>query len=241
VTAGCLGDLTGGGDSQELVPGTNVGFPPFEMRQGNEIVGFDIDLLGAIVEETDYTLADWENLDFSALVPALKNDKIDVIGAAMTITEDRDEEIDFTDPYYSADQAVLVREGGNFNPSKLDDLSGRTLGSQQGTTGESVIKDELVATGKVKSSDYRAYDSYVLAVQDLLNKNTDAVVIDKPVAQSFEAERAVSIAFIYETGENYGFGVRENDDDVRQALNDGLQAVRDDGTYQEITSKWFGE
>jgi polar amino acid transport system substrate-binding protein len=243
LTAGCLSDLTGGGGgSQEIIPGTAVGFPPFEIRNDQgEIDGFDVELLEAIVDETDYTLADWKNFDFKALVPALTSEKIDIIAAAMTITDERDQTIDFTDPYYSADQAILVREAGDFSPSSLDDLAGQTLGAQKGTTGESVIKSELVETGMIKAANYRGYNSYVLAVQDLENRNLDAIVLDKPVAESFEANRAVNVAFIYETGEQYGFGVRENDDDLTEALNDGLAAVQDSGQFQEITTKWFGE
>ncbi|HKL29317.1 MAG TPA: transporter substrate-binding domain-containing protein [Natrialbaceae archaeon] len=236
MTAGCLSDLTGGGDSQEIVAGTAVGFPPFEIRNDQgEIDGFDIELLEAIVDETDYELTDWRNFDFKSLVPSLTSDEIDVIAAAMTITEEREQTISFTDPYYSADQGVLVRSGGDFQPSSLGDLAGRTLGAQKGTTGESVAQDE------VEDSTYRGYDSYVLAVQDLQNRNLDAVVLDQPVAQSFEANQNVEIAFVYETGEEYGFGVRKNDDDLREALNDGLATVQDDGTFQDLTTKWFGE
>jgi len=235
VTAGCLGDLTGGG-SEEIIPGTAVGFPPFEIRNDEgEIDGFDIELLEAIVAETDYEIGEWKNFDFKSLVPSLTSEKIDVIAAAMTINEERDQTIDFTDPYYSADQAILVRAGGNFQPSSLGDLSGRTLGAQKGTTGQAVTEDE------VDGADARGYNSYVLAVQDLENRNLDAVVLDKPVAESFAANRNVEIAFIYETGEQYGFGVRENDDDLTEALNDGLAAVQDSGEFQEITTKWFGE
>lgn len=235
LTAGCLSDLTGGG-SEEIVPGTAVGFPPFEIRNDDdEIDGFDIELLEAIVAETDYELGEWQNFDFKSLVPSLTSDEIDVIAAAMTITEDREETISFTDPYYSADQGVLVRSGGNFQPSSIEDLEGRTLGAQKGTTGESVVKDE------VEDADDRGYDSYVLAVEDLQNDNLDAVVLDQPVAQSFEANQDVSIAFVYETGEQYGFGVRKDDDDLREALNDGLATVQDDGTFQDLTTEWFGE
>ncbi|UPV74782.1 basic amino acid ABC transporter substrate-binding protein [Halorussus limi] len=241
-TAGCIGSITGsGGGNKKLTAGTAPGFPPFEMKKGGELVGFDIDLLEAVVSESEYTLSGWEEFEFKGLMPALSSEKIDVIAGAMTINEKRDKKIDFSNPYYSADQSILVRKGGDFSPSKLGDFSGHPVGAQKGTTGEGIIKDELIAKGKLKESNYNSYGSYVLAVEDLVNGNIDAIVIDKPVAKTFQSERDVSIAFTYETGEKYGFGVRQGDSDVQKALNNGLKAVRDSGKYTEIRNKWFSD
>lgn len=219
-----------------ITPGTAPGFPPFEMMEGGELVGFDVDLLSAVVSQAPaYELGEWQTFDFDSLIPALTSDNVDVVAAAMTITDQRDQTIDFSDPYYNADQAVLVREGGEFAPSELVDLSGRTIGAQSGTTGESVAREN------VQPGNYNSYDSYVFAVQDLENGNVDAVVLDVPVARTFAAQRPVAVAFVVETGERYGFGVRENTDDLRTALNRGLAAVRESGRYEEIRNEWFGE
>lgn len=249
--AGCLedaengdgeGDNGGNGDGgQTIVPGTAPGFEPFEMNVDGELVGFDIDLLAAVVEETDYELGEWEEFDFASLIPALQNDRIDVIAAAMTINEERQQTIAFSDPYYNADQAVLVRAGGDFQPSELGDLSGHKVGAQEGTTGADVVEDELIEPGDLEESDFSTYGSYVLAVEDLENENLDAIVIDKPVADTFASSRDVEVAFVHETGERYGFGIRQDADDVQSALNSGLQTVQDDGTYEELTNEWFGE
>ncbi|GCF14932.1 basic amino acid ABC transporter substrate-binding protein [Haloarcula mannanilytica] len=241
--AGCFGGGGGnGGDgSREITAGTAPGFPPFEMKQDGELVGFDVDLLEAVIDETDYTLAGWEEFEFKSLIPALTNDNIDVVAAGMTINDERDQTIDFTDPYYSSNQAIVVREDGDFSPSSLSDLSGRPIGAQKGTTGESTVQSELIEPGNLDESNYNSYGNYVLAVEDLQNGNIDAVVIDEPVAQTFAAQRPVTIAFTYETGENFGFGVREDDDEFTQALNDGLATVQDGSTYQDLTNKWFGQ
>ncbi|MFW6002941.1 MAG: basic amino acid ABC transporter substrate-binding protein [Halanaeroarchaeum sp.] len=236
-TAGCLG----GGDEATLTAGTAPGFPPFEMKEGGDLVGFDIDLLEAIVEETEYTLEGWEEFEFDSLIPALTNDNIDVIAAAMTINDERDETIDFSDPYYSADQSILVADDADFMPESLEDLADRPLGAQTGTTGEGVVEDELIANDLITDGQYNSYGNYVLAVEDLVNGNIDAVVLDTPVAQTFAADRPVTVAFEYETGENYGFGIRDGESDLQSALNDGLQTVRDDGTYEDITATWFAE
>jgi polar amino acid transport system substrate-binding protein len=252
--AGCLSSFGGGDDGDggtddggdgsagTIVAGTASGFPPFEVTEGGELKGFDIDLLEAVVEETDYELEEWEDFNkFESLIPGLQNDRIDVIAAAMTINDDRDQAIDFTDPYYDANQAILVRDDGEFSPGSLDDLSGHKVGAQKGTTGENVVKEQLIEADKLKQSNYKAYDNYTLAVTDLENGNVDAVVLDTPVADSFQGERDVTTAFTYETGEKYGFGVREDDDDLREALNEGLATVMEDGTYEDLTKKWFQE
>ncbi|WP_254271887.1 basic amino acid ABC transporter substrate-binding protein [Haloarcula marina] len=236
--AGCSGN--GGGNSQTIVAGTAPGFPPFEMKEGGDLVGFDIDLLEAVVEQTDYSFEGWEEFEFDSLIPALTNDNIDVIAAGMTINDERDETIDFTDPYYSSDQAIVVRGDGSFSPGSLSDLSDRPIGAQKGTTGEGVVQDELIGD-EITENQYNAYDSYVLAIQDLENGNVDAVMIDVPVANTFAANRPVEVAFTYETGERFGFGVRTDDDARQTALNEGLSAVQENGTYDELAQKWFGE
>ncbi|TSD15414.1 hypothetical protein DP107_04085 [Haloglomus irregulare] len=93
-----------------MVAGTAPGFPPFEIKEGGELTGFDVELFEAIVAETEYQFGGWQEFEFDALIPSLRDEKIDAIAAAMTITEDRDETIDFSDPYYSADQSIIVRE-----------------------------------------------------------------------------------------------------------------------------------
>ena len=225
----------------EITAGTAPGFPPFEIKEGGELTGFDIDLLEAVVAESDYTLTGWSEFEFDSLIPALTSDKIDVVAAAMTINDERDQTIDFSDPYYSADQAIVVRQGGDFQPTALGDLSGKRVGAQKGTTGEGVVKDELIAENRLKEANYKAFDNYVLSVQALENGDIDAIVVDQPVAQTFASQRQVQVAFVYETGENYGFGIREDDDELQSALNSGLQAVRDSGEYAEIRNEWFSQ
>ena len=237
--AGCLGDS---GDSMTITPGTAPGFPPFEMRQDGELVGFDIDLLEAVVAETDYEIGEWATFDFGGLIPALtQNEEIDVIAAALSISEDRKETIAFSDPYWEVDQAILVREGGDFQPSEWADFEGTRVGAQSGTTGAGQVESNLVGEEIIPEDNFSTYDSYVLAVEDLVNGNIDAVVVDTPVAETFTESRDVTVAFVEETGEQYAFGIRQNESEFQSALNDGLQTVRDDGTYQEITNNWFGQ
>jgi len=233
--AGCTDD----GDTETIVPGTASGFAPFEyIEEGtNELVGFDVDLAVDAIERAGYEAGDWVDIEFDSLIPSLTEGDIDLIAAAMTITDDRDEQIDFTDPYYEADQAVLVRQD-DIDPTEFADLEGRPVGAQSGTTGEATVEEELVSPGLIDGDAARSYENYVFAVNDLESGNVDAVVVDTPVAETFAADRPIRVAFVFETGERYGLGLREGDDRIGD-INDALAEIREDGTYDDLVSEYF--
>jgi polar amino acid transport system substrate-binding protein len=236
VTASLAGCVGGGDDT--IVPGTAGGFAPFEFYEGEDLVGFDIDLAEETIDRAGYEVGDWVDIEFDSLQPSLQEEDIDLIAAAMTILEERAENIAFSDPYYEADQAVLVREGGDFNPGSFDDFDDQRVGAQSGTTGEGTIESELIEADIIDEDDYRAYDNYTLAVSDLEGGSIDAVVVDSPVANTFAAEREVEVAFVFETGESFGFGMRQDDDRIED-INEALAEIMDDGTYDDLVSKWF--
>ncbi len=184
------GDVTEGADggtgAGTIVPGTAPGFAPFEYNEGGELTGFDVELTEAIIARTDYEFGGFETFEFDSLIPALQDGNIDMIAAAMTITEERDQQIDFSNSYYEANQAVLVSSGADVSPSSREDLEGMVVGAQSGTTGEGEV-DRLIEDGIISEDDKRTYDNYELAVQDLENGNIDAVIIDVPVAENFAA------------------------------------------------------
>jgi len=183
------GDVTegadGGTDAGTVVAGTAPGFAPFEFEnEDGELVGFDVELTEAVLARTDYEFGGFETFEFDSLIPALQDGNIDTIAAAMTITGERDQQIDFSDAYYEANQGVLVRSGADFDPSSREDLEDSVVGAQSGTTGEGEV-DKLVDEGIISEDDKRTYDNYELAVTDLENGNIDAVIIDVPVAENF--------------------------------------------------------
>ena len=232
AVAGCQG-----GSNDTINPGTASGFPPFEFTQDGELVGFDVDLAEAVIEEAGYEVGEWTDIEFDSLIPSLTDGDIDLIAAAMTINDDRDETIDFSDPYWESNQAVLVREGGDFQPGSTDDLSGNRVGAQSGTTGEDQVTG-LIDEGVISESNYRQYDNYTLAVEDLVNGNVDAIVIDIPVARNFADSRDVVVAFEIETGEQFGLGMREDDDRLSD-INSALGTLEENGTYDDLVSEWF--
>lgn len=225
------------GSDDTIVPGTNAAFAPFEYKEGGEIVGFDIDLAEAAIDRAGYEVGDWSELQFGSLIPSLNNNDIDLIAAGMTIEPDRQEQIDFTDPYWESNQSVLVQSDGDFQPEGESDLEGSRMGAQKGTTGESEV-ERLREEGVIAEDDLKRYNNYVLAVEDLEAGNVDAVVVDQPVANNFADGRDVSVAFVIETGEQFGMGMRQDDDRLAD-VNDALAELREDGTYDDLVAEWF--
>ncbi|HMB50441.1 MAG TPA: transporter substrate-binding domain-containing protein, partial [Natronoarchaeum rubrum] len=162
---------------------------------------------------------------------------IDLSAAGMTINEKRQQRIAFSDPYYDSNQSVLVSSERDFSPESESDLSGAVVGAQGSTTGQDEI-DRLVEEGVLEAGNVRQYDNYTLAAQDLENGNVDAIVVDVPVAQNFADSRAVEVAFVIETGEAFGLGMRQ-DDDRLQDINDALAEIEEDGTYEDLVAEWF--
>jgi polar amino acid transport system substrate-binding protein len=239
VSAVTLAGCAGGG-TETIVPGTAPGFAPFEFKdeETNELVGFDIALVEEVLSRTDYEQGDWVEIEFNQLQQSLLNGDIDLIAAALSITEDREEAVDFSDPYYEANQAVVVRSGAGFSPTAIEDLADRRVGAQSGTTGEDEIESGLIDPGLIEEGQYRSYDNYNLAIEDLVNGNIDAVVVDRPTAFTFAADRPVEISFVIDTGEVYGLAMRPDDDRLPD-INDALASVREDGTYDDLIAEWI--
>ena len=238
AVAGCLG---GDGGTDAIVPGTSTPFKPFEYldEDSNELVGFDVELVEEAIARTDYEQGEWQDISFDQLETALLNGDIDMIAAALSINEDRQQKYTFTDPYYEVNQGMVVRDGGDFQPDELEDFEGRRVGAQSGTTGETEVEERMIDEGIIEEDDYRSYEDYSLAIQDLTNGNIDGVMIDEPTANSFTEERDVVVAFTIATGEEYAFAMRPDDDRVSD-VNDALSAMRDDGTYDEIRERYIG-
>lgn len=164
---------------------------------------------------------------------------MDLVATTMMITEERDEQIDFSESYYTPNEAVLVRED-DIDPSEFADPKGCPVGAQSGTTGESTAESELAEPGLIDSSQYSSCENYVFAINGLENGNIDAVIIDTPVASNFASNRAVQVAFVFETGEAFGFGMQEGDDRISD-ITEGLTEARDSGTYDDLVTEHFVE
>lgn len=207
-----------------LTVGTNAEFPPFEYVDDNgEPDGFDIALIKAIGEKLGVTV-EVENMEFEALVSAIGS-KIDLAIAGMTVTDERQASVDFSNPYYDALQYVIVPEGSEI--ASFDDLAGKNIGVQLGTTGDFIASDD------VEGANVSQYNKGVDAVNDLLNGRVDCVIIDKNPAQVFETQFSGQIKaldgaqFGFEV-ENYAIALPKGDAALAQQVNKALEEIKAD-------------
>ncbi|MEM0224542.1 MAG: basic amino acid ABC transporter substrate-binding protein [Desulfurococcaceae archaeon] len=219
--------------------GTSPDFPPFEFinETTNEIVGIDIDLVKLIAKKIGYEV-EIVPIDFDGLIPALQAGQIDLIASGMTITEERAKVVDFSIPYWEANQAIIVVRGGQFKPRGLEDLVGKTVGVQTGTTAEILITDYINKTNA--NIQVKSYSSYILATQDLLNGRLDAVIVDEPVAQALQRKYNVEISASIETGEKYGLAIKKGNAELLNAVNKALNEILNSQEWYDIISKYTG-
>jgi polar amino acid transport system substrate-binding protein len=250
--AGCAtgnGDAGGespaaGGDEYGLIEAgvltvcSDVPYPPFEVEDASAesgYSGFDIDLLGAIAEKLGLELS-VQDVGFDGLQSGttLVAGTCDIGASAMTITEERKANIDFSDPYYDSLQSLLVRADSGIE--SIDDLDGKTVGVQQGTTGEAYANENAPEGTEIVQ--YPSDGELWPAIQA---GQIDAILQDLPV--NLEHERADSTYTIveeYETDESYGFAFAKGEKtELLEAVNDALAELREDGTYQEIYDSYF--
>jgi len=246
IVAGCGDDddgddaTTGGEVSTEdlglveeglLTVGTDTPFPPFEIGQPPDISGYDIDVMDGIAEqlglETEYI-----DTGFGTIFRDVANGQFDAAAAASTILRSREKTVDFTDPYYEAQQALLVTEDSDI--ASVADLSGAIVGTQDGTTGETYANDETDA------DEVRGFPEGPNAVSALSTGQVDAVIIDQPVAvDAVEKTGGVEIVEEIPTEELYGFAVAPDNDALREAMNEALATLKEDGTITELYEEYF--
>jgi len=227
--------LSSGVMAQRYVVGTNASFPPFEYVEEGEIVGFDIDLVKEIAELQGFEV-EFRDISFDSLIPGLASGSLDMVAAGMTITEARKEVVAFSDPYYSANQSVLVHEESEEDLTVL--FGSNDVGVQTGTTGDTWVRDKLIERD-ILSGEIRNYDSYVFVIRDLANKNIDAAVLDKPVAETYSKDNPVNVVAEVITGEEYGIAVGKNNQALLEEVNAGLAKVIENGTMDELIEKYF--
>jgi len=214
-----------------LSVGTDTPFPPFEIGQPPDISGYDIDVMNAITEELGLT-AEYTDTGFGTIFRDTANGQFDTAAAASTITAGRENTVDFTDPYYEAQQALLVTEDSDI--ASVDDLSGATVGAQDGTTGETYANDETDA------SEVRGFPEGPNAISALSTGQVDAVIIDQPVAaDAVEKQGGVEIIEEIPTNELYGFAVAPDNDALREAMNEALATIKEDGTLESLYDEYF--
>lgn len=218
-----------------LIVGSDTTYPPFEtVNDAGEIVGFDVDVVNAICERIN-CVAEFQTTAWDGIFAAMANGEFDMIASGITITEERAERVDFTEPYHEVNQAIAVRtEDGDLTLEDFTD-GDLLLGSQNGTTN-AILAEELVGRDRL-----RIYDDFNAAMLALLNGDIDGVMIDDTSADAFIEEYAGEVVASIrdvESGDRLGFAVQIGDE-LLDALNAGLQMIKDDGTLDEIRDRWF--
>ena len=216
----------------QLLVGTDTPYPPFEIGQPPDISGYDIEVLNEVAKRIGLKPT-YQDTGFTTIFRDLAQGKFDIVAAASTILPDREQTVDFSDPYYLTPQSLLVAEGTT-DITTADDLAGKTVGAQDGTTGEFYAQDETEA-GEV-----RGYPEGPDAINALRNGQVDAVIIDFAVGlDAVEKQGGVEIAQRIVTNELYGFPTAEDNDALREQVNGALAEMKEDGTLAKIYEKYF--
>lgn len=214
---------------------SDVPYEPFEFEGDGPsgYTGFDIDVLDSIASEAGLELS-VSDVDFDGILGNLEADTCDVVASAVTITEERAEQVDFTDPYFDAEQSLLVKSDSG--AASLDDLAGSTIGVQSGTTGEAYANDNTPDGAEVRA--YEGADSLFAALE---SGDVDAILQDFPVnAYRATQDDSVEVVESYPTDEQYGFAVKKGNTELLDALNEGLGLIRESGQYDTIYESYFG-
>jgi polar amino acid transport system substrate-binding protein len=215
----------------ELLVGTDTPYPPFEIGQPPNISGYDIDVVRAIAEKLGVE-ATFQDTSFDTIFRDTAQGKFDLAVAASTITPERENTVDFSDPYYAADQSLVVLPGSDIQT--VADLDGIIVGAQDGTTGEAYANDETNA------SEVRGFPEGPDAINALKSGQVDATIIDQPVAVDAEEKQGgIEIAEIIPTGELYGLAMAEASDNLEEEINGALKEIKDDGTLADLYEQYF--
>lgn len=216
----------------KLIMSTNAAFPPYEMTtDSGEFEGIDIETAQAIADKLGLELQ-IDDMDFDAALLAVQQGKSDMVMAGVTVTDERQNVMDFTDSYATGIQSIIVKE--NSDIASVDDLAGKKIGTQRGTTGYLYCSDDFGDENVV------AYDDGLTAVQMLNNGQVDCVVIDNAPAKEFIAAnpglKLLDTAYVEE---DYAIGVGKGNTELKDAINTALEELKADGTLQAIVDKYI--
>lgn len=239
VTTACSLTACGGGSSKgdTLTFGTNAEFPPFEYVTSSGVIGeydgIDMAIAKQIAEDNKQTAA-IENMEFDSLLVALQNGQIDAVIAGMTATDERRETVDFSTPYYTATQVMIVKEDSDI--AAATDMADKKICVVQGYTGEICVQD--------MGYSYEAFKKGTEAVMELTNGNCDVVVIDSATAQKYvndnEGLKIVEDPSAFES-EEYAIAVQKGNTELLNKINKSIEKMLSDGTVNELAVKYTEE
>ncbi|SEM78513.1 basic amino acid ABC transporter substrate-binding protein [Lihuaxuella thermophila] len=242
ILAGCATKKDGGEASKDTAVvkvGTDAAYPPFEKQEGTgEISGFDVDIMQAVAKAAGFKV-EIRHTGWDPLFEGIDSGKVDAGISAITITEERKKKYDFSEPYFDAKQLILVPADSSV--TSLKDLNGKKIGVQSATTGETVVQE---AFGKTYPN-LKGYDDTPAAIEDLKLGRVDAVVADNGVVLEYVKKLGKDKFKVVEDAsfepEYYGIIVKKGNKELLEKINAGLKKIREDGTYDKIYQKYFGQ
>lgn len=219
-----------------LTVGSCLDYPPFETVKNNVEVGFDVDITEAIAERLGLTV-EWVRADFDTIFTAVAGGQFDMVAAAATITEEREQTVDFSDPYFNSRQALVVNTEKTPDLASTDQLqNGDVVGVQKGTTGAAWAKENLEPNG----IQIQTFTSATDGLRALEGGAMTAFVADEPfVADAIGDLPSLAVVQGIDTNEVYGLAFSPENPGLRDAVNAALAALISDGTYQTIYEQWF--
>lgn len=230
-TAMLLGlSACGASSSQKLVMATNAAFPPYESVEGNEIIGIDPEIAKLIADDLGRELV-IEDMAFDSIIAAVQSGKADIAMAGLTVTEDRKQNINFSDPYTEAAQVIVVKKDSPV--ASPDDLEGKTVGVQIGTTGD-------IYAGDIADATIERYSKYFEAINALNQDKIDAVIVDREPAKVFvnDSDELKMIDKEF-TLEEYAIGVAKENTELLDQINASLKKLQESGEIDKIINKYI--
>lgn len=219
-------EVTGG----QLVMATNAEFPPYEYREGDQIVGIDADIAAAIAQELGMELV-IEDMQFDSIIAAVQSGKADIGVAGMTVTEDRLVTVNFSTPYTQAAQVIIVKTDSEITTP--DALAGKTIGVQLGTTGDIYAED-------IEDATIDRYNKGFEAVQALTQGKVDAVIIDREPANVFvEQNEGLKVVDEEFTVEDYAICIAKDNTELLEKIDTALETLKESGKLDEIKAKYI--
>lgn len=226
--------------NQTYIVATDASYAPMEYMENNKVVGFSHDILDAAAKSQNIKL-DFNNTPFEGLFANVNKGDSDIALASITITDERKQQLDFSEPYFEATQMIVFNEGAGKNIKSFNDLKTHSVSVQAATSGDLIMQD---LQGK-QSTQIKRFENMPLAFKELQSGGVDAVVGDSSVVEHYVQQNPeVKLTTLVDPSfvkEQYGFAFRKGrNDGLREAINKGLAQIRSDGTYDKIHSQWFG-
>lgn len=220
----------------KLIMATNAEFPPYEYKEGSEVIGIDAEVAELIAKKLDLEL-EIADVEFDSIIPGVQSGKYDMGMAGMTVTDERKQKVNFSDSYAKGVQVVIVKEGSTIK--SIDDLTGKKIGAQQGTTGY-IYASDTPENGGYGEENVTGYASGALAVEALKGGKIDCVIIDNEPAKAFVAANSgLKILDTEFANEDYAICFSKSNSALQEKVNKALNELKDSGELQKVVDKYI--